>query len=311
VGAVHPVRSMSDELLVGKVLDIPKAMAKKYGRGEQEREELESIGYLELVKAARTYDPSRCEVSDFGAFAAQRVQWAVWGALGSGGGYGRHEKRWQSLLSLDGPDEEEAGLRATIASTTPDPGDTVASAEILKMLVSRLKPLHRAAYLLVKRDNLSPKEAAERLGLNRQTVYRFVTEAEGRLARCAKAMGKKRGAGPGVNPPRSKKQRRAASKFIKDQTVMRHALGDIPHKYVWYLADDDARTLKGPGRLTGLLNGLGIPGDARSPQCKAKMLSDPRLGKLRPVPGLEGRRLAQEEGYVLVKSQAEIPAQDH
>jgi DNA-directed RNA polymerase specialized sigma subunit len=106
-------------------LKIPYAVAARFATiGTYNFDEYVSVGNLALAKAAAVFDPSRVHASvcDFGAFAYQRVVWAVMGATGRDDcSDGRTERRWRDTLSLDLPDPKKKCSLGMLVEARPEP----------------------------------------------------------------------------------------------------------------------------------------------------------------------------------------------
>ncbi|WP_129781760.1 RNA polymerase sigma factor [Peristeroidobacter soli] len=74
----------------------------------------------------------------------------------------------------------QAASESASAGTTTD-ADTVALQEELTRALEQLPEVHRVALLLTKRDGLSSKEAAQRMGTTEGSVRVYVCEARARL----------------------------------------------------------------------------------------------------------------------------------
>lgn len=153
-----------DRLLTDRLLRLPRVLAARYARGRDEDtiDELECVGNLALVEAARRYDPNNEAKASLETFAYSHVRHAIRRAIGVGGRY-TQEGRWRRL-SIDSDVASEA-----TDYRQHDPGYFVDIADFLA--VARRKVGRRLWDAFCKkiladtvmRANPDAAEAAERL----------------------------------------------------------------------------------------------------------------------------------------------------
>lgn len=64
-----------------------------------------------------------------------------------------------------------------VETWTDEAGDEIQSAQLFQQVVRELPATHRAALVLYAQEGLSPEEIGERLGVNLQTVRKYLRQA--------------------------------------------------------------------------------------------------------------------------------------
>ncbi len=169
--------------LTDRMLAIPHAAAARFAPPRTNLfDELVSEGYVALLKAASSYDPARgVPPAPWLLYCVGRHLRSVRNGTDPGG---RHAARWARLASLDASRAGGLSLAEAVAGASPDPADAAAAADdvrLLSRLLSRLRPLDRAAYELRHGRGLSAAEIGRKLGVSRQQVRTVLARAEANL----------------------------------------------------------------------------------------------------------------------------------
>jgi len=278
---------------------IPELVASELEcRNTELWQELVSEGNLAVIEAAMKFDNRKKDRSGFlyRAAMASALKLMPYRQKVRGG-----PKYKVKILSLDYAVSDSVPLAELVAEKVRTVNDT---AEFeLRRLMSKLKPLERAAYLLLERDGLGVREAATRMGLSYHVVTQLRKTAVNRLKNVA-AKANRRHTRNNLRNRRtviSAAQKKAAARHCRDMAAARRALGEIPHgRWQNYVVYDEGKVLYGPSKsLARLMTDLAIPHKQKKLHAKS---AAPMLGLwgLRWVRGKDVLLLSRA-GYKLVK----------
>lgn len=250
-------------------LNIPRAVARKYGKGDRNLiEELESLGYVALLEGFRCYDPGKGKLD---VHLYNRVRWGVLRYFDDDG-----ERRWKGLLSLDRELEEDFTLLETL-ETRDTHQERLGDVDTARLVLSRLPPLLRTVYLLRNRDSKTLKEVGEQIGVHTATVRSWQKRAEKKVRDVLAKVGRRHRSNFTVppayrKPPVSDAQKSAARRYQEEKALERKLLGDIPcSDVIFYLVNDTSRVVLWPHEDTmgKLMDYLGVRN--RAPRSKKSL----------------------------------------
>lgn len=159
--------TMYDESLVTDNLNLARFVAKKYLSNDMEYEDIESIAFIGLVKAAKSFDKSKGYA--FSTYAVRCIENEI-----------KYYFRKKSICaeSLDEPIQDNLILADTIEDKT-DTFEEFAMNEALKCALNELDDREKFVVdmLYVKEPPLTQQEISRMLNINQSQVSRTLKRA--------------------------------------------------------------------------------------------------------------------------------------
>lgn len=175
-----------------KALAIPANLAKRIGKTEEERTEIEDACVVQLLRSVRRFDPAKAPngESDLHRFlysncltAAQSLRYYIHRWL-EGDHHAHHYVKSYGVLvpsKLDWFDDEISRVKATGGQ----PWKAVEAADEIRWLLSKLEPLERTVYEGHLGGGLSLAELARQLSVSKSAAQRAYASAIKKIRRAA------------------------------------------------------------------------------------------------------------------------------
>lgn len=175
-----------------KALAIPANLARRIGKTDEERAEIEDACVIQLLRSARRFDPAKAPngESDLHRFlysdcltAARSLRYYIHRWLEGDRRASHHVKSYGVLVpsKLDWLDDEISRVKAT----GEPPWRAADAADEIRWLLSRLEPLERTVYVGHLGGGLSLAELARQLSVSKSAAQRAFASAARKVQRAA------------------------------------------------------------------------------------------------------------------------------
>ena len=184
-----------DALILQNQKLVPFALGpllRRWNLSEDDREDIEAVGFLGLCRAADRYEPGK---GAFSTFAVMTIQGYVRCALDLRVGDAKARKAGVSVASLDAPLSTDTNPAAALVDTLADPdtaqrpetallagaGASEITAQIHAWINAHLTEKQARLVWLYYGDGLTLRQIAEKQGRSHQMVDYYVKQATAKL----------------------------------------------------------------------------------------------------------------------------------